>query len=49
MGSCVGFRKDDGPVVGEPVLLFFVFVCLFVLAGHWAYVSRMGVAPSLPV
>lgn len=29
MGSCVGFRKDDGPVVGEPVL-FFLCVCLFV-------------------
>lgn len=31
MGSCVGFRKDDGPIVGEPVLLF--FLCLFVCFG----------------
>lgn len=34
MGSCVGFRKDDVPVVGEPVLLFLcVCVCLFVCFG----------------
>lgn len=34
MGSLVGFRKDDSPVVGEPVLFLFCFVvCLFVCFG----------------
>lgn len=41
MGSCVGFRKDDVPVVGEPVLLFLcVCVCLFVCL-FWLVTEHM--------
>lgn len=39
----LGLQKDDGPVVGELVIFFFFW------AGHWAYVPRVGVAPSLPL